>query len=202
MVAEHTFRSDLFYRLNVMVIPVPALRHRREDIESLVAHILTRLSFELGIPRPPIGREVLARFAEYDWPGNVRELENVLERLLVVSQDRTVGLGDLPAEIRVGGAAAMIAARPADATAAAADGRPPIPGASFREIERHAILATYAACGQSPSRTAQVLGLSLRTVHYRLREYRGEEGRRAPRLDVWSPAAPASPLTERARGAG
>ena len=65
-------------------------------------------------------------------------------------------------------------------------GRPLVPGATFREIERHAILATYDACGQSPSRTAQVLGLSARTVHYRLREYRGETGRRTPSPDFAS----------------
>ena len=182
MVAERSFRSDLFYRLNVMVIQVPALRHRREDIEPLVSHVLARLSFELGIPRPVIGPELLERFAEYAWPGNVRELENVLERLLVVSQDRTVGVEDLPAEVRDAGGAGRL---PADPATAARDGRPVIPGASFREIERHAILATYEACGQSPSRTAHVLGLSPRTVHYRLREYRGEAGRRAVPLAAW-----------------
>ena len=182
MVAERSFRSDLFYRLNVMVINVPALRHRREDIVPLVSHILGRLSFELGIPRPLLGPEVLARLEEYAWPGNVRELENVLERLLVVSQDRTIGLCDLPAEVRDAATRAPFAA---DGASFVPDGRPLIPGASFREIERHAILATYEACGQSPSRTAHVLGLSPRTVHYRLREYRGESGRRAPRMAGW-----------------
>jgi DNA-binding NtrC family response regulator len=204
MVNERLFRSDLFYRLNVMTIHVPALRQRREDLAPLIAHILARLSFELGISRPALGPEVLTRFAEYGWPGNVRELENVLERLMVVSQDRTVGLGDLPPEIRLGASAA--APQPGEAREGGwvADGRPPIPGASFREIERHAILATYEACGQSPSRTAQVLGLSLRTVHYRLREYRGEDGRRTPRLESWASRTPApAPLVpERAHGAG
>jgi DNA-binding NtrC family response regulator len=184
MVAERTFRSDLFYRLNVMAIHVPALRHRREDLGPLVTHILGRLSFELGIARPVVAPEVLTRFGEYAWPGNVRELENVLERLLVVSQDRpvghggTVGLDDLPSEVRDAAPAAL-------GSTDAADGRPLIPGASFREIERHAILATYEACGQSPSRTAHVLGLSPRTVHYRLREYRGETGRRTPTPAPW-----------------
>jgi DNA-binding NtrC family response regulator len=182
MVAERAFRSDLFYRLNVMVIQVPALRDRRDDMESLVSQVLARLSFELGIPRPAIGPELLERFAAYAWPGNVRELENVLERLLVVSQDRTVGLEDLPAEVREAGLGPRLAL---DGGGAAPDGRPVIPGASFREIERHAILATYEACGQSPSRTAHVLGLSPRTVHYRLREYRGEVGRRALPLATW-----------------
>jgi DNA-binding NtrC family response regulator len=157
MVAERLFRSDLFYRLNVMTIHVPALRQRREDMEQLVSHILARLSFELGIPRPPLGREVMARFAEYSWPGNVRELENVLERLLVVSQDRTVGLGDLPPEIRLG--AAVTRGPPRRSRRAAPDGRPAIRArASMRSSGTPS--ATYEACGQSPSRTAQVLGLS------------------------------------------
>ncbi|HEY6864959.1 MAG TPA: sigma-54 dependent transcriptional regulator [Burkholderiales bacterium] len=197
MVAERTFRSDLFYRLNVMVINVPALRHRREDIGPLVTHILARLSFELGIPRPAVGPEVLALLEEYPWPGNVRELENVLERLLVVSQDRTVTLSDLPAELRETTRPPSFVA--GDPSSMVADGRPLIPGASFREIERHAILATYEACGQSPSRTAHVLGLSPRTVHYRLREYRGETGRRTQRLGGgWR--APEETWAERARG--
>jgi DNA-binding NtrC family response regulator len=195
MVAERAFRSDLFYRLNVMVIEVPALRHRREDIAPLVSHVLARLSFELGIPRPVIGPDLLERFARYAWPGNVRELENVLERLLVVSQDRTVGVEDLPAEVRLAEAAPL--AR--DGASPACDARPAIPGATFREIERHAILATYEACGGSPSRTAQVLGLSPRTVHYRLREYRGEAGRRAPPLGAWP--AREEPWRARPRGA-
>ena len=183
MVAERAFRSDLFYRLNVMVIQVPALRDRRDDIEPLVSQVLTRLSFELGIPRPAIGPELLERFAEYAWPGNVRELENVLERLLVVSQDRTVGIEDLPVEVRSASAPCIAF----ESAGAAPDGRPIIPGASFREIERHAILATYEACGQSPSRTAHVLGLSPRTrPQYRLREYRGEVGRRTLPLATWS----------------
>jgi DNA-binding NtrC family response regulator len=196
MVAERAFRSDLFYRLNVMVIHAPALRHRREDIGPLVSHILARLSFELGIPRPTIGPEILERFAEYAWPGNVRELENVLERLLVVSQDRTVGLDDLPAEVREEEGGPRFCA---EGRAESPDDRPLIPGASFREIERHAILATYEACGQSPSRTAQVLGLSPRTVHYRLREYRGEVGRRAPGLAAW-PGGRDEPWAARPRG--
>jgi DNA-binding NtrC family response regulator len=198
MVADRTFRSDLFYRLNVMVINVPALRHRREDIGPLVTHILARLSFELGIPRPAVGAEVLAVLEEYSWPGNVRELENVLERLLVVSQDRTVTLSDLPAEVREATArpSSFLSGEPSTMVA---DGRPLIPGASFREIERHAILATYEACGQSPSRTAHVLGLSPRTVHYRLREYRGETGRRTQRLGAgWR--TPEETWSERARG--
>jgi DNA-binding NtrC family response regulator len=189
MVADRVFRSDLFYRLNVMVIDVPALRERPEDLAPLVSHILARLSFELGIPRPQISPEVLARFAAYQWPGNIRELENVLERLLVVSQDRTIGLAELPPEFGLAEAVHALDGAPGALCGAGNGdgfGGPPIPGATFREIERHAILKTYEACGQSPSRTAQMLGLSLRTVHYRLREYRGEVGRRTRPLSGWT----------------
>jgi len=180
MVAEGMFRSDLFYRLNVMVLRVPALRERPGDIRPLIAHILAKLSFELGIPRPEFGDDLLRRLSEYRWPGNVRELENVLERLMVVSQGREASWTDLPPELRP--------RERAEREDGGRDGSPPpgesggggpvIPGATFREIERYAILKTYETCGCSPSRTAEILGLSLRTVHYRLREYRGEEGRR------------------------
>jgi DNA-binding NtrC family response regulator len=178
MVAAKTFRSDLFYRLNVMVLRVPALRDRPDDIRPLIVHVLSRLSFELGIPKPTLSPELLQAFSGYQWPGNVRELENVLERLLVVSQGRTLTAADFPAELRAPTDLAPAAPIESDQTRGEGEGVPTIPGSSFRTIERHAILTTYEACGRSPTRTAEILGLSLRTVHYRLREYRGQTGRR------------------------
>jgi DNA-binding NtrC family response regulator len=171
MVEERTFRADLFYRLHVMAIEVPPLRARREDIPLLVEHLVPRLALELGLAEPPITREALAALAAYDWPGNVRELENVLQRALVLAQGAPVTGFELPRAAASGPAAAGAVAAPA----------PVVPGASFREIERHVIMTTYEACGRSPLRTAEVLGLSPRTVHYRLREYRGGKGRRLPR---------------------
>ena len=197
MVAEGTFRADLFSRLNVMVLRVPALRERPGDLQPLLDHILDRLSFELGIPRPVFSDEILRLLSDYDWPGNVRELEKVLERLMVVSQGRQATYDDLPAELlHRSGAPTDLPVRPAlVASAAPQVGEPPpIPGATFRELERYAILRTYESCGGSPSRTAEILGLSLRTVHYRLREYRGEVGRR--RRGVILPALPSPPDCE------
>ena len=185
MVAEGTFRPDLFYRLNVMVLHVPALRERPGDLQPLLDHILDRLAFELGIPRPVFSEDLMRVFSSYDWPGNVRELENVIERLIVVSQGRRATFDDLPAELlQRSGAPVPSPTRSAAVVSSAAPlslhlgDAPPIPGATFRELERYAILRTYECCGGSPSRTAEILGLSLRTVHYRLREYRGEVGRR------------------------
>jgi two-component system NtrC family response regulator/two-component system response regulator HydG len=165
MVGERTFRADLYYRLHVMALEVPPLRARQGDIPLLVEHLLPRVSAALGLPPPSVSRPALEALVTYDWPGNVRELENVLERAAVLAQGGTVMAFDLP---------------PADSSPLG-PGAPAVPGASFREIEQHAILTTYEACGRSPQRTAEVLGISPRTVHYRLREYRGELGRRRPR---------------------
>jgi len=179
MVKEGAFRPDLFYRLNVMVLHLPALRERPGDLEPLAAHILERLSLELGMPIPELSDALMEKLAAYHWPGNVRELENVLERLMIMSRGRPATGNDLPAELHRredGPAAPTVMA--SDATTEARTGQPTIPGATFRELERYAILRTYEASGHSPSRTAEILGLSLRTVHYRLREYRGASGRR------------------------
>ncbi len=170
MVAEKSFRVDLFYRLNVMAIQIPPLRERLDDLPVLLGHILPRLAMEMGLPCPAVSPEAMSALAAYGWPGNVRELENVLERVLVTSQGRTIAPADLP--IVLGGPP------PAATNTPPHDGAPRVPGAKLWEIERHAILTTYEATGRSPARTAEMLGISLRTVHYRLREYRGEKGRR------------------------
>ena len=179
MVKEGSFRPDLFYRLNVMVLHVPALRQRPGDLAPLMSEILGRLSLELGMPVPEMSAEIMEAIVGYQWPGNIRELENVLERLMVMSRGRRPAWNDLPSELRwtdVGQAAPALAVL--DVGEGSPEQRPPIPGATFRELERYAILRTYESCGHSPSRTAEILGLSLRTVHYRLREYRGVSGRR------------------------
>jgi DNA-binding NtrC family response regulator len=177
MVAEKTFRADLFYRLNVMSIRVPPLRERREDIPELVAHLMPRLALEHGLPEPPVSPAAMRELLAHDWPGNVRELENSLQRALVLAQGGAVSGFDLLPSV--------------SSRSSGPPGPPLVPGASFREIERHAIMTTYEACGRSPVRTAEVLGLSARTVHYRLREYQGQQGRRRPRGEPFARQVPA-----------
>jgi len=172
MVEAKTFRADLYYRLNVVALEVPPLRARIDDIPALVDHILPRLAADLGIAAPPVTVEAMDALCAHDWPGNVRELENVLERALVLSRGEPISERLLSSEL-----VPSAALPPAAADRAA----PPVPGATFAEIERHAIMSTYEACGRSPQKTAQVLGLSPRTIHYRLREYGGKQGRRLPR---------------------
>jgi DNA-binding NtrC family response regulator len=183
MVEARTFRADLYYRLNVVALEVPPLRERKKDIVPLVAHILPRLALSLGIREPEMTPAALDVLCGYDWPGNVRELENVLERAVVLSRGAAIDEAVLARELR-----------PSQRTVATA-GTPAIPGSTFAEIERHAILATYEACGRSPLKTAQILGLSPRTIHYRLREYSNRGGRRRLRTpDRTACADPMHPL--------
>jgi transcriptional regulator with PAS, ATPase and Fis domain len=100
MIMEGTFREDLFYRLNVIHLTVPALRERREDIPALVEQFLMAFTRDNGTPVHAISPEAVKLLTEYSWPGNVRELENVIERLVVTGRSETVMPDDLPFEIR------------------------------------------------------------------------------------------------------
>ena len=97
-VAEGTFRRDLFFRLNVLTLRIPALRERRQDIPLLVAHFLERIGHDAGTEKT-ISDEALKALLNYDWPGNVRELENALERACALSSANEIQLRDLPTKI-------------------------------------------------------------------------------------------------------
>lgn len=97
-VQRGTFRRDLFYRLNVFPITLPALRERREDLPALVTHLVERLSRELGKPISRVPTETMGALEQHDWPGNIRELENVLQQAIILSRDGTL---ELPGIARV-----------------------------------------------------------------------------------------------------
>jgi DNA-binding NtrC family response regulator len=99
LVKEGRFREDLFYRLNVITIDLPALRDRNEDIPLLVAHFLQRFCNENGKPHITINPEALRPLLDYGWPGNLRELENVVERAVVLSSGNTIGIDLIPDHI-------------------------------------------------------------------------------------------------------
>jgi two-component system nitrogen regulation response regulator NtrX len=84
-IADRRFREDLFYRLNVVPLAIPALRERREDIPPLAEHFFTRFSAGQGVPPPTIGEEAMAALQAYSWPGNVRQLRNVVERTVIMT---------------------------------------------------------------------------------------------------------------------
>jgi DNA-binding NtrC family response regulator len=101
MVADGTFREDLFYRLNVIPVQLPPLRERREDIPLLVQHFIERLVAESGRPSATMSQEAMRHLMAYHWPGNIRQLENAVERALAFTRDRNqIDLADLPPEIQ------------------------------------------------------------------------------------------------------
>jgi transcriptional regulator with PAS, ATPase and Fis domain len=100
MIAQGTFREDLYYRLNVIQIVVPPLRERREDVPELVRHFLAKFVSANRSPITGVSPEAMKALSAYSWPGNVRELENLIERMVVAVQHATIDLNDLPAEVR------------------------------------------------------------------------------------------------------
>ena len=134
-VAEKSFREDLYYRLNVIHVPIPPLRERREDIGGLFSHFVRSYCRQHRVPEPAISEEVLAHLIKYDWPGNVRELKNAVERIVVRSRG-TITPADLPKEIfgsRIASVAAAAAA-PSVVIADALYDRMTVNGESFWSV--------------------------------------------------------------------
>jgi two-component system, NtrC family, response regulator len=152
------FREDLFYRLNVIAVTLPPLRSRKGDIPALVSHFVEKYAGSYGKPIDGLAPGMLNALLTYDWPGNVRELENVIERAVVLVQGNSLTADDLPAVLR--------GPRPQQRSAGSL-----IPGATFHEIEREAILRTLEMVDGSTVRAAEVLGISVRKIQYRLKEY-------------------------------
>jgi DNA-binding NtrC family response regulator len=157
LVNQGRFREDLYYRLNVVRIVVPPLRARHSDILRLAEHFLRRAAAENEVEVLGFTEAAKALMANYPWPGNVRELQNTVEQAVVLTETGWVDADDLP-----------IRAEPKAV-------EPPlklvIPGATLAEIERYAITETLKAVGGSTTRAAEVLGISRRTVQYRVREW-------------------------------
>ena len=164
-VAKGRFREDLFYRLNVVSLHMPALRDRKSDIPALAKFFLDRYAKDNGKQVSELAPETLAMLTSHDWPGNVRELENAIERAVVMAQGPRLEPRHLPANVRPG--------------TPAQPGMPTIPGSTLAQLERYAILETLRATGGSTSKAAEMLGVSVRTIQYRLHEYNA-----APRSDV------------------
>ena len=149
------FREDLFYRLNVIHLDMPPLRARGGDVLVLAHHFIRRFASENRKDVYGLTDAVRARLLAHRWPGNVRELENAIERAVVLTAGDLIDVDDLPAEMRAESESGAVA----------------IPGSTMAEIEKHAILRTLDATAGSTTRTAEMLGISVRTVQYRLAEY-------------------------------
>ena len=161
-VAERTFREDLYYRLNVIAIHLPALRDRRSDVPLLAEHFLQRYAAKNNRPVLAFSREALDAMSNHDWPGNVRELENTVERAVVLSRGDVLSVEDLPARV----------ARGADAGEERPAADAPLisvaVGAPLADIERRVILETLRHTGGDKSAAARLLGIATRTIYRKL----------------------------------
>jgi DNA-binding NtrC family response regulator len=164
LVAKGKFREDLYYRLNVVALEMPPLRDRRTDIPALAKFFLDRYTKENAKQVDGFTSDALERLVAYDWPGNVRELENAVERAVVLCNGQQIESRHLPTSVQ---------------PRVTSSGMPIIPGATMAELERYAIVETLKATGGSTSKAAEMLGISVRTIQYRLHEYN-----EAPRSDV------------------
>jgi DNA-binding NtrC family response regulator len=159
-VEEKAFREDLFYRLNVFGIVVPPLRERREDIPKLSEHLLGLLARENETAPKRLSPAALKALLAYRWPGNVRQLRNALETATLVCAEDTIGPGDLPAEVT-------------PATVPPTSAAPiPLPASrTLTEIERDAIRDALAKTGGNKTQASKLLGIGLRTLHRKVKEY-------------------------------
>ena len=164
MVERGGFRKDLFYRLNVVNLRLPALRDRREDIPLLAAHFLDRISRERGM-KFTLHDEALRTMMEYSWPGNVRELEHAVERASTMSSGPILALGDLPTQLQQQG---LEAHRTANCDEQETD----TPGVmTLANLERQAILDTIRKLHGDKLQAAKLLGIGKTTLYRKLKEY-------------------------------
>jgi DNA-binding NtrC family response regulator len=160
MVANGEFREDLFYRLNVVVLQLPPLHERREDIALLAKHFLGELCQANHLPRLRLQPALIAFLESFSWPGNVRQLRNCLESMVVMARGSELSLDDLPRNLFD---AASRVARP---QASAANSN-----STLDDLQHAAIVRTLREFNGNRTRTAEALGISVRTLQRRLREW-------------------------------
>ncbi len=149
------FRSDLFYRLNVVQIHVPSLRERREDIPDLARFFLNQMSRDMQKPVTGISQEAMRLLQDYQWPGNVRELKNAIERAIVVCQKDSIG----PQDILLNQQSSIAAAQPQPTNN------------SLAEAERNEIVRVLIEHNGNRSRSAQRLGINRKTLREKIHKY-------------------------------
>jgi two-component system response regulator HydG len=161
-VEEGDFRRDLYYRIKVVTIHLPALRERREDIVPLVDHFRKQFAKRHGKPIKGVSPAVSKRLFAYDWPGNVRQLRNAVETMVVLDTDGLLDTDDLPPEL----------AEVEETPAAAAEGPLDLVGQPLSEIERWAIEQTLKLTNGNREETARILGIGARTLYRKLDKYK------------------------------
>lgn len=159
MVDEGKFRADLFYRLNVISVNIPPLRERTGDISLLIAHFLRKITLNKQIPQKIVADDALHLLLSYEWPGNIRELENVIERLVYISEGNVIRVEDLPGSIRK-----------LHVPGVSDESQRPLKEA-VKELEKELIKKALLSTGNNRLKTAEVLGLPRASLYQKLKEY-------------------------------
>jgi len=160
-VGRGTFREDLYFRIAVVHLELPPLRERKEDIPLLVAHFLPAMASQYQREIRGLTAQAMETLMAYSWPGNVRQLENWIEQAVVLVDQDLIDLHHFPSMLREGSVGPV-------------PGR--LSGTSLREVEKCHILETLQRAHWNRSKTAKILGISVRGLQYKLKRYMGEEG--------------------------
>jgi transcriptional regulator with PAS, ATPase and Fis domain len=158
-VKDGTFRDDLYYRLNVIVMNIPPLRERKDDIPVLVEHFVRRFSYENGKEIDGLSSEAMDILLKYDYPGNVRELENIIERSAVIARDSVISVRDLPFK---------------DVSFRYSEDNSRQLGpmkSSVATLERQMIEEAMENAQHHQTKAAELLGITERTLRYKLKKY-------------------------------
>jgi transcriptional regulator with PAS, ATPase and Fis domain len=165
MVKDGRFREDLYYRLNIIPIVIPPLRNRRDDIPPLVDFFVAKHSASSNRQIQGLTASARNLVMSYSWPGNVRQLESAIERAILLCEGSEIQVEDLPVEIRQEGT-----------SASAFNFKLPPEGISFEEVERSLITQAMEQTNWNITRAAKLLGLSFRTLQYRLEKFGMKKG--------------------------
>jgi two-component system response regulator FlrC len=174
-VRRGTFREDLYYRLNVVTLQLPALRERPLDIAVLSEHFIKKYSDSNGVPARPLAAETRQLLARHVWRGNVRELENTMHRAVLLATGAEIG----PEAIILTGAPVgtnpdPLVAQAASAAASVMAGNRGMVGKTVAEVERDLIIDTLSHCLGNRTHAANILGISIRTLRNKLKQYSDE----------------------------
>jgi DNA-binding NtrC family response regulator len=156
LVEEGRFRADLYYRLNVVPLTIPPLRERRDDVQMLARHFLRKHEPKTKQGMYQMTPQLERQLQEYDWPGNARELENFIRRALALATGTLLGPQPMDPVEDTGGRGSGDAVRP---------------GLTLERMERQLLEKTLEATGGNRTRAAELMGVSLRTVRNKIREY-------------------------------
>ncbi len=158
LIADGSFREDLFYRLSVVPVSLPPLRQRKSDVPLLVAHFLEKFN----VKDKTITPEAMQLLVDYQWPGNIRELENTIERIAILAQGESIGVEDLPAEVRAGVRTCDLGARCFIL---------PEGGLDLEEVELDLVKQALDRAGGAVPKAAKLLGLTTKTLEARMEKY-------------------------------